>query len=129
VKAVGGALVGTPLSIAWAPETFVQGDTNEDENLDVGEFSEQLKRIGVTSEDAQKLFSSFDTSSDGKLSIFEFVDGVTQSIKNGEKQFTDLVNSYTQDKSGHFDQVATKDFLDKGAALAAKYEKAAGIGR
>lgn len=117
------------LTLAWAPQMFVQGDTSRDENLTLDEFSQQLQRVGVTADAAKQLFNSFDTSTNGELSVMEFVEGLTRNYNSGDQLFTNLLNSYTHDKSGNLDAAATDSFLLKGEALAIKYQQAAGIGR
>lgn len=114
-------LSATPLAAAWAPQMLVQGDLNKDAQLDTKEFAVQLKRVGIDTQEAQKLFDSFDTSSDGLLSIDEFAKGVKASIDSGVGVFTTLANSYTHDAAGNFDAAALGDFLAKGQALADKY--------
>ncbi|WP_295996998.1 EF-hand domain-containing protein [Rugamonas sp.] len=115
------SLIATPLTIAWAPETFVQGDTDRNQSLNATEFATQLKRVGVSAETAQKLFASFDTSKDGTLSIDEFVQGVKANYASGDTLFTKLVDSYTTDASGKVDDAATDRFLSQGLAVANQY--------
>jgi Ca2+-binding EF-hand superfamily protein len=122
-------LVGVPLAAAWAPQMLVQGDTNKDEQLDTDEFAAQLERAGLAAEQAKKLFDSFDTSSDGILSVDEFVDGVKASIDSGDTLFSKLADSYTRDADGNLNSSALKDFLEKGRALAEKYAQQSGNGR
>jgi hypothetical protein len=122
-------LSGTPLAAAWAPQMLVQGDLNQDEQLDTVEFAAQLHRAGVAAQEAQKLFDSFDTSSNGSLSIDEFVNGVKASIDGGDQLFSTLADSYIRDAGGKLNAAALNDFLEKGRALAEKYAQQSGEGR
>ncbi|MEX3940554.1 EF-hand domain-containing protein [Paraburkholderia sp. BR10937] len=114
-------LQATPLAVAWAPQMFVQGDTNNDDSLSLEEFQAQLSRAGVAADAAKQLFKSFDTSDDGQVSLTEFVEGVSTSIKSGSQVFNDLMDSYTRDANGNLDQTATDNFLSAGVAKATAF--------
>ncbi len=116
-------LRATPLAVAWAPQMFVQGDTNNDDSLSLDEFQAQLSRIGVGADDVKQLFSSFDTSDDGQVSLTEFVKGVSKSIASGSQVFNNLLDSYTRDADGNLDQTKTDNFLSAGLSLAETFWK------
>jgi Ca2+-binding EF-hand superfamily protein len=116
-------LRATPLAVAWAPQMFVQGDKNGDDSLSLDEFQAQLSRVGVGADDAKQLFSSFDTSDDGQVSLTEFVKGISKSIASGNQTFNDLLDSYTRDANGNLDQTKTDNFLSAGEGLADTFWK------
>ncbi|WP_321916205.1 EF-hand domain-containing protein [Paraburkholderia sp. J11-2] len=102
---------------------FVQGDKNNDDALSLDEFQAQLSRAGVGADDAKQLFSSFDTSDDGQVSLTEFVTGVSKSISSGSQVFNDLLDSYTRDADGNLDQTKADNFLSAGLSLAETFWK------
>jgi len=114
-------LSGTPLSVAWAPQLFVQADADQDSKLSGGEFEALMKRVGVTTEAAQTLFNSFDASNDGSLSMSEFVQGVAATQASGNPVFDKVIDSYTVQQNGNLNQQAMQDFLSAGEAEAEKY--------
>ncbi|WP_322071584.1 EF-hand domain-containing protein [Paraburkholderia bannensis] len=116
-------LRATPMAVAWAPQMFVQGDKNNDDALSLDEFQAQLSRVGVGADDAKQLFSSFDTSDDGLVSLTEFVTGVSRSISSGNQVFNDLMDSYTRDSDGNLDQSKTDSFLSAGQSKAETFWK------
>ncbi|HZZ13213.1 MAG TPA: EF-hand domain-containing protein [Paraburkholderia sp.] len=113
----------TPLAVAWAPQMFVQGDQNNDDALSLDEFQAQLSRTGVSADTVKQLFQSFDTSNDGQVSIDEFVTGVRNDIVSGSQVFQKLMDSYTHDANGNFDQGTVDRFLSAGAAAADAFWK------
>lgn len=129
VTAYGGTLSGTPLAAAWAPQTLVAGDRNNDQQLGESEFADQLKRVGVSADDAKKLFASFDTSQDGSVDVDEFARGVSKDLANGSTVFTRLIDSYVRNDAGGVDGQSMSDFLSKGAALAQQYAIMSGNAR
>lgn len=104
-----------PLSVAWAPVTFVQADADGNNGLTSDEFAQELSRVGVGADVAKKLFDGFDKSKDGSLSMNEFVDGVTADNTSGSSTFQDLAASYETDES------AMTSFMNKGSAAASQY--------
>ncbi|WP_397453055.1 EF-hand domain-containing protein [Pseudomonas sp. NA-150] len=110
-----------PLTEAWGPQMFFQADTSKNEKLTSTEFADQLKRIGVSAETASKLFKTFDTSKDGKLSVDEYVAGIRSVSSGGNTMFSDLMNSYIRSPNGQIDSTAEDNFLKQGNALATKY--------
>lgn len=114
-------MTATPLAVAWAPQMFVQGDTNGDDSLSKSEFESLMSRAGQAVDDADKLFASFDQSGDGNLSLTEFVDGVNSSIKSGSDVFSKLMHSYVTDTYGNTDNNAMTSFLSTGSAEADAY--------
>ncbi len=118
-----GALQGTPLAVLRSPELLVAGDNDQNQQIDADEFSKQLARIGVSADDAKKLFATFDASGDGKVSPEEYIQGVKDSISGGSNTFKDLLDSYTNDANGKFDMNAYAAFMQKGKELAAQYAK------
>ena len=119
-------LQGTPMAVLRSPELLVAGDTDQDQQIDADEFGKQLARIGVSAEDAKKLFAAFDASGDGKVSPEEYIQGVKDSIAGGSNTFKDLLNSYITGADGHLDMNAYAAFMQKGKELAALYTKQSG---
>lgn len=124
-----GVANARPISVAWAPEIFVQADADGNNGLTSDEFAKELSRTGVDADVAKKLFDSFDKSKDGSLSMKEFVDGVTAdnasdvdgvtgsgvTAASGGSTFQKLAESYETN-----DAVMTS-FLNKGSAAADQY--------
>jgi Ca2+-binding EF-hand superfamily protein len=116
------SLSAMPLTVAWAPQLFVQADANRDNQLTVGEFTDQLSRIGETADTAKALFSKFDTDDDGKLSIDEFVHGVQSNVATGGGAlFSRLIDFYTVNPNDKDDKQPLNDFLAAGLAVANAY--------
>ncbi|PRY04482.1 EF-hand domain-containing protein [Paraburkholderia sp. BL25I1N1] len=115
------SMTETPMAVAWAPQMFVQGDTDGDDSLSKTEFESLLKRAGETVANADKLFASFDQSGDGSVSLTEFVDGVNSSVNSGSDVFNKLMNSYVTGADGQTDESAMDSFLSAGAAEANAY--------
>lgn len=124
-----GSLSAVPLAAEWAPQMLVQGDADQDLQLDTEEFAHQLQRAGVAVEAAKKLFSSFDTSNNGLLSVGEFAQGVNASVADGATLFSTLADSYIRDAAGNIAPAAMGDFLEKGRALAEQYARQSGQSR
>ncbi|NYE61539.1 hypothetical protein FHW58_002746 [Duganella sp. 1224] len=120
------ALKATPLAVLRSPEMLVAGDGNQDQQIDADEFGKQLARIGVSADDAKKLFATFDASGDGKVSPDEYIQGVKDSIASGNDLFKNLLNSYINGDDGHLDLNAYAAFMQKGKELAAQYAKQSG---
>jgi Ca2+-binding EF-hand superfamily protein len=110
-----------PLTEAWGPQMFFQANTSKTEKLTSSEFADQLKRIGVSTESASKLFRTFDMSKDGSLSVDEYVAGIRSINASGNTMFSDLMYSYTRSPDGKVDNAAEDSFLQQGGALATKY--------
>jgi hypothetical protein len=128
VTPYAGTLAATPLAAAWAPQTLVAGDHNQDQQLSESEFADQLERVGISADAARKLFASFDMSRDDSVDVDEFVKGVGKDVASGSTVFTQLIDSYVNNPSGSVDQQAMGDFLRKGAALARQYALMSGAG-
>lgn len=116
-------LTATPLAVAWAPQMFVQGDSNGDRQLSKDEFETQMKRAGLAAEAADKLFKTLDSSDDGQLTVSEYVDGANDSIRAGNELFNRLMQSYTQDANGGMQKSAMDQFLKAGEDVASAYWK------
>jgi Ca2+-binding EF-hand superfamily protein len=129
VEADPSSLQATPLAQLWSPQMFVQGDQNQDTQIDEEEFGQQLARVGVSEDDAKKLFQTFDSSGDGKVSPEEFIQGIRNSLGSGSDLFKNLLNSYIDDASGKLDVAAFSAFMQKGQALAEQYVKQTGAAR
>lgn len=112
---------GTPMSVTAAPELFVQADKDNDSELSLEEFTEQLKQVGVSAENAAKLFDSINTSKSKNLSLEDYVNGVASSNSNDNSVFQALFVSYTSDKDGQFSVEAFKAFRAQGASVASQY--------
>jgi hypothetical protein len=121
-----GALKGVSLAALRSPELLVAGDKDQDQQIDADEFSKQLARIGVSVDDAKKLFATFDASGNGKVSPEVYIQGVKDSLSGGSNMFKDLLDSYTNDANGKFDMNAYAAFMQKGKELAAQYAKQSG---
>lgn len=104
-----------PMSVAWAPETFVQADADSNNGLTSDEFAQELSRDGVVADVAKKLFESFDKSKDGRLSMNEFVDGVAADNASGSSTFQDLA------ASNETEEATMTSFLNKGSGAADQY--------
>ena len=117
------SLTATPLPVAWAPQMFVQGDSSGDRQLSKNEFETQMKRAGLATDAADKLFKAFDSSGDSQLTVSEYVDGVNDSIRAGNELFNTLMHSYTQDPNGGMHKSAIDQFLKAGEDVASAYWK------
>ncbi|REG48631.1 hypothetical protein B0G80_4884 [Paraburkholderia sp. BL6669N2] len=117
------SLTATPLAVAWAPQMFVQGDSSGDRQLSKDEFETQMKRAGLATGAADKLFKTFDSSDDGQLTVSEYVDGVNDSIRAGNESFDRLMHSYIQDANGGVQKSAIDQFLKEGEEVASAYWK------
>lgn len=121
VSTYSGKLSSMPMIVATAPEIFVQGDADNDNALSLEEFTEQLKRVGVSSDAAAKLFDEINTSKSSGLSIDEFVKGVVATNAKGDSVFQDLYSFYTSDESGKYSPEAFDSFMAQGATVARQY--------
>jgi Ca2+-binding EF-hand superfamily protein len=121
VSTYSGKLSSMPMSVATAPEIFVQGDADHDNVLSLEEFTKQLKRVGVSSDAAAKLFDEINTSKSSGLSIDEFVKGVVATNAKGDSVFQDLYSLYTSDQSGKYRPEAFDSFIAQGATVARQY--------
>lgn len=111
----------TPLTVAWAPQLLAQADSNGNNHLSLDEFASQLKRVGVDTASAKRLFDAFDTSKTGALSVDDFVEGIKRDFGSGSDLFTRLIDTYTKGPDGHDDVAATNKFLSDGLAQANRY--------
>ncbi len=111
----------TPLSECYAPQMLFQADQNKDAQLDIGEFSKQMKRVGVSAEMALTMFKSFDQSQDGQVSVKEFIAGIKSANATGDQLFQALVNTYTEDANGNFNEAKSGKFLSDGLDFANRY--------
>lgn len=121
VTSSSDGLTGTPLSVAWAPQMFAKADGDNSSSVTAAEFGKLLAQAGLTSDQASALFSSFDTSQDGVLSVDEFVDGVQNQENSGAKTFDSLLSSIVKGSDGSLDNQATDAFLAQGSAVADRY--------
>lgn len=121
VSTYTGKLSSMPMSVATAPEIFVQGDTDHDNSLSLQEFTQQLNRVGVSSDAAAKLFDEINTSKNANLSLDDFVNGVVAANKKGNSVFQDLFTLYTSDQNGKSSLEAFNTFMAQGAAVANQY--------
>jgi hypothetical protein len=119
-------LQGTPLAVLRSPELVAAGDKDQDRQIDADEFGKQLARIGVSADDAKKLFATFDASGDGKVSPEEYIQGVKDSIAGGNDLFKNLLNSYINGENGQLDVSAYAAFMQQGKDLAAQYAQQSG---
>lgn len=104
-----------PISVAWAPGTFVEADADGSNGLTSDEFAQELSRVGVGADVAKKLFDSFDKSKDGSVSMNEFVDGVTADNASGSSTFQDLAATYETDEA------TLTSFMNKGSGAVDNY--------
>jgi len=102
---------------------FVQGDSSGDGQLSKDEFETQMKRAGLATAAADKLFKMIDSSDDGQLTVSEYVDGVNGSIRAGNGSFDRLMHSYTQDANGSVQKSAIDQLLKEGEDVASAYWK------
>lgn len=121
VSTYTGKLSSMPMSVATAPEIFVQGDADHDNSLSLNEFTQQMKRVGVSSDAAAKLFEELNVSKTKNLSLDDFVKGVVSTNAKGSSVFQDLYVLYTSDKDGKFSPEAEKSFIAQGAMVAQQY--------
>lgn len=121
VTSSSGGLTGTPLSVAWAPQMFVKADADNSSGVTADEFGKLLAQADVTSDQASALFSSFDTSQDGVLSVDEFVAGVQGQENSGTKTFENLLSSIVKNSDGSLNNQAAQAFLAQGEAVADRY--------
>ena len=121
VTSASGGLTGTPLSVAWAPQMFAKADTDNSTGVTADEFGKLLTQAGITSDQASALFSSFDTSKDGVVSVDEFVAGVQSQENTGSKTFENLLHSIVDNSDGSLNGQATDAFLAQGSAVADRY--------
>jgi hypothetical protein len=111
----------TPLTVAWAPQLFSQAGSNGNNQLSLDEFASQLRRVGVDTASAKKLFDAFDTSQSGALLGDDFVEGIKRAFGSDSDLFTRLIDTYTKGPDGHDDVAATNKFLSDGLAQANRY--------
>jgi len=109
------------MSVAAAPEIFAQGDADLDNSLSLVEFTHQMKRVGLSSGDAKKLFEDLNVSKNANLSLDDFVKGVVATNSKGSSVFQELYGSYTSDENGIFDPQSFESFMSKGSAVAQQY--------
>lgn len=121
VSTYSGKLSSMPMSVATAPEIFVQGDADHDNSLSLDEFTQQMKKVGVSSDVAAKLFDDINVSKNTKLSLDDFVKGVVATNAKGNSVFQDLYVMYTAGKDGKFSFEASAAFMAQGAAVAQQY--------
>jgi len=82
-----GKMSSMPMSVASAPQLFVQADKDHDGKLSLDEFTDQLKRVGVSADDAKKMFQSFNKSNGSEMSIDDFVNGVVATNAGGSSVY------------------------------------------
>jgi hypothetical protein len=110
-----------PMSVAMAPQLFVQGDLDGDSSLSRNEFAEQLKRVGVDDDHADQLFDEFNHSKGDALSLDDYVKGIIADNEGGNDIFQQLFSMYTSGKSGGLDSDAFSLFTAAGASVASQY--------
>jgi hypothetical protein len=115
------SLSSKSLSEAWAPQMHVQADADHDNQLNAGEFQDQMQRVGIAAAQAQEMFRQFDKSGDGRISVEEYVAGVKASNRSGSMLFNKLLDTYVRNPDGKINDQAETDFLSKGSAAAEKY--------
>lgn len=116
-----GKVSSMPMSVASAPQLFVQADKDQDGKLSLDEFTDQLKRVGVNADDAKKLFQSFNKSKGSEMSIDDFVDGVVATNAGGSSVYQDLYASYTSGADGKYSMQVDAAYMAQGASTAAAY--------
>ncbi|MFT4436524.1 EF-hand domain-containing protein [Caballeronia sp. 15715] len=121
VTELSETLVATPLAVAWAPQLFVQADTDNDNKLTGSEFVNLMKRAGMATDAAQALFQSFDVSKDGTLSMSEFVQGVAADQASGSTVFDKVIDSYAVSQNGESNPQSMQSFLSAGQGAAEQY--------
>jgi Ca2+-binding EF-hand superfamily protein len=110
-----------PLSEAWGPQLFVLADTNGDKSLNDSEFAELMNRIGMPSDQAEELFSLFDTTKENRLSIDEFVEGIKSSNSQGNSIFQNVIDTIICNPTGEVNESALQNFLKQGSSAAESY--------
>jgi len=116
-----GKMSSMPMSVASAPQLFVQADKDHDGKLSLDEFTDQLKRVGVSADDAKKMFQSFNKSNGSEMSIDDFVNGVVATNAGGSSVYQDLYLSYTAGTDGKYDMGVDAAFMAQGASTAQAY--------
>ncbi|EJN34393.1 hypothetical protein [Pseudomonas sp. GM80] len=110
-----------PLSEAWGPQLFVLADKNGDKDLNDSEFAELMNRIGMPSDQAKELFSTFDTMNKNSLTIDEFAQGIKSNNSQGKDIFQNVIDTIILNPTGEVNESALQDFLKQGAAAAESY--------
>jgi hypothetical protein len=116
-----GKVTSMPMSVASAPQLFVQADKDGDGKLSLDEFTDQLKRVGVSADEAKTMFQSFNKSKGKEMSIDDFVDGVVATNAGGNSVYQNLYVSYTAGADGKYDMGADAAYMAQGASTAAAY--------
>lgn len=116
-----GKITSMPMSVASAPQLFVQADKDHDGKLSLDEFTDQLKRVGVNADEAKTMFQSFNKSKGKEMSIDDFVDGVVATNAGGNSAYQDLYVSYTAGVDGKYDMGVDAAYMAQGASTAAAY--------
>lgn len=121
VSVYSDTLSSIPLSLASAPELFVQADTNGNGSLSRDEFASQLKRAGVDRRKATAMFDSFNVSKKAELTLNDYVMAIRGSDTETRNVFQNLFTSYTTDQTGQFSTQQFASFKAQGAAVADQY--------
>ncbi|MDB6145166.1 MAG: hypothetical protein JWP80_4210 [Pseudomonas sp.] len=116
-----GKMTSMPMSVAAAPQLFFAADKDHDGKLSLDEFTNQMKRVGMTSDEAKQLYQQFNKSKGKELSIDDYVDGVVATNTSGSSAFQDVYLSYTSGKDGKYDMAVDNAFMAQGASTAAAY--------
>jgi hypothetical protein len=116
-----GKMTSMPMSVAAAPQLFFAADKDHDGKLSLGEFTDQMKRAGMTSDQAKQLYQQFNKSKGKELSIDDYVDGVVATNTSGNSAFQDVYLSYTSGTDGKYDVNVDNAFMAQGASTAAAY--------
>jgi hypothetical protein len=116
-----GKVTSMPMSVASAPQLFVQADKDHDGKLSLDEFTDQLKRVGVSADEAKTMFQSFNKSKGKEMSIDDFVDGVVATNAAGNSAYQNLYVSYTAGADGKYDMGVDAAYMAQGASTAAAY--------
>lgn len=116
-----GKVTSMPMSVASAPQLFVQADKDHDGKLSLDEFTDQLKLVGVSADEAKTMFQNFNKSKGKEMSIDDFVDGVVATNAGGSSAYQDLYVSYTAGTDGKYDMGVDAAYMAQGASTAATY--------
>lgn len=116
-----GKVTSMPMSVASAPQLFVQADKDRDGKLSLDEFTDQLKRVGVSADEAKTMFQSFNKSKSKEMSIDDFVDGVVATNTGGSSVYQDLYLSYTAGADGKYDMGVDAAYMAQGVSTASAY--------
>lgn len=110
-----------PMSVAWAPQLLVKGDSDGDRKLSFKEFAGIMRMAGMSQNDAAGLFAKFNHGKDGAVSVEDFVEGVSAAEASGNDVFTRVIQSFLNDAEGKMDDEAYKKFMAQGSEVADRY--------